>query len=185
MKGYFLMNILSNMNSKFIIEAYDRASTELEVKEMIETSPIVIPKEYIEIIKEKSEVEISICGEKIFRIWGALGCIEMNEVHCIQEYLPDVWAIGDDEGEFLIVYSSGINGTGIYAVLFSDLEEDAKNYSEGGKTSINLPEYDGTTTHGVMVLDNGTQVPFVSGNGDPRYTNYAIMVTLSRKLQFI
>ena len=32
--------------------------------------------------------------------------------------------------------------------------------------SINLPEYDGKTTHGVLVLDDGTQVPFSSGNAN-------------------
>lgn len=29
------------------------------------------------------------------------------------------------------------------------------------------------TTNGVLVLDDGTQIPFKSGGGDPRYTNYA------------
>lgn len=43
---------------------------------------------------------------------------------------------------------------------------------ESGRKTISLPEYDGTTTHGVLVLDDGTQIGFTSGNGDPRYTNY-------------
>ncbi len=46
------------------------------------------------------------------------------------------------------------------------------NPSKSGSISINLPEYDGKTTHGVMVLDDGTQIPLSSGNGDPRYINY-------------
>ena len=49
-----------------------------------------------------------------------------------------------------------------------------KKSSEGGKESVvTLPEYDGTTTHGKLVLDDGSQISFTSGNGDPRYTNYA------------
>ena len=43
---------------------------------------------------------------------------------------------------------------------------------KSGSNAISLPEYDGTTTHGVLVLDDGTQIGFTSGNGDPRYTNY-------------
>ena len=48
----------------------------------------------------------------------------------------------------------------------------ANNGAESGRKTISLPEYDGTTTHGVLVLDDGTQIGFTSGNGDPRYTNY-------------
>ena len=48
----------------------------------------------------------------------------------------------------------------------------AKGGSKSGRKTISLPEYDGTTTHGVLVLDDGTQIGFTSGNGDPRYTNY-------------
>ena len=44
--------------------------------------------------------------------------------------------------------------------------------SESDRNTINLPEYDGKTTHGILVLDDGTQIKLVSGNGDPRYTNY-------------
>ena len=44
--------------------------------------------------------------------------------------------------------------------------------SESGTSSINLPEYDGKTTYGVLILDDGTQVPFSSGNANPNYKNY-------------
>lgn len=36
----------------------------------------------------------------------------------------------------------------------------------------NLPEYDGSTTHGLLITSDGQEVYFNSGNGDPRYTNY-------------
>ena len=63
--------------------------------------------------------------------------------------------------------------------LEQELEKlDVRNFfedeseTESGRKTISLPEYDGTTTHGVLVLDDGTQIGFTSGNGDPRYTNY-------------
>ena len=56
-------------------------------------------------------------------------------------------------------------------VSLNDLRTKVKPKS--GSSSVNLPEYDGKTTHGILVLDDGTQVKFTSGNGDPRYTNYA------------
>ena len=63
--------------------------------------------------------------------------------------------------------------------LEQELEKlDVRNFfedeseTESGSSSINLPEYDGKTTHGVLVLDDGTQVPFSSGNANPNYKNY-------------
>lgn len=37
---------------------------------------------------------------------------------------------------------------------------------------IDLPQYDGKTTHGILVLEDGTQIPFSSGGADPKYKNY-------------
>ena len=44
--------------------------------------------------------------------------------------------------------------------------------NQGDSPSAKLPAFDGKTTHGILVLDDGTQVELVSGNGDPRYRNY-------------
>ena len=43
----------------------------------------------IEIIKEKTELEIQVDDKKYIRIWGANGCIEMNDAYHIQKYIPD------------------------------------------------------------------------------------------------
>jgi len=119
---------MENLNKNMKIECFEDASSEQEIKEMIEKSKITIPKDYIEIIQNKSEIEIRVSGKKIIRIWGAVGCIEMNEAYNIQKYLPNTWAIGDDEGGNAIIYSNGKHGFGIYAVSFNDLEEDEKTF---------------------------------------------------------
>ncbi|WP_277408696.1 DddA-like double-stranded DNA deaminase toxin [Lacrimispora xylanisolvens] len=41
------------------------------------------------------------------------------------------------------------------------------------RAAYNLPEYDGSTTHGVLITSDGSEISFTSGGGDPRYTNYA------------
>ena len=41
------------------------------------------------------------------------------------------------------------------------------------RVAYNLPEYDGSTTHGVLITSDGSEISFTSGGGDPRYTNYA------------
>lgn len=120
------MNILKNLDEKMVVEVADIASTEIEIEEMLTKSSIEIPVEFLDIIRENSELEISVNGDKILRIWGAAGCIEMNEAYNIQQYLPKSWAIGDDEGGYAIVYAQGINGVGVYAVSFSDLDDKEK-----------------------------------------------------------
>lgn len=120
------MNILKHLDEKIVVEVRDIASTQKEIEEMLIKSSIAIPGEFIEIIRENSELEMSVNGDKILRIWGAAGCIEMNEAYNIQQYLPNSWAIGDDEGGYAIVYAQGIDGIGVYAVSFSDLDDREK-----------------------------------------------------------
>ncbi len=120
------MSILKNLNKNINVEVADKASSELIIEEMLTKTPIKLPDEFIEIIREKSEIEISINGDKILRIWGASGCIEMNDAYNIQKYLPFSWAIGDDEGGYAIVYAKGEEGIGVYAVSFSDLDDNEK-----------------------------------------------------------
>lgn len=122
------MNIFDDVNEKINIEIADVGSSESRIKEMIMSSPIEIPSEYVELIREKSEIEISINEKKVLRIWGADGCVEMNEAYNIQKYLPYSWAIGDDEGGYVIIYAKDENDIGLYAVSFSDLDDNEKIY---------------------------------------------------------
>ncbi|GAA3894379.1 SMI1/KNR4 family protein [Gibbsiella dentisursi] len=85
-----------------------------------------IPEEYVYFISQVSEAEILVQSKSYIRIWGAEGCIEMNESYHIQKYIPDAIAIGDDEGGQVIFYATGGNGYGLYKVGFGNLDiEDA------------------------------------------------------------
>ena len=118
------MSILSKLNKAFRIDASCNASGEDEIDELIKFASIKIPQEYLEIIREKTEIEISVRNQRYIRIWGADGCIELNEAYFIQKYIPNSLAIGDDEGGNAIIYAEGKNGFGVYAVSFSDLDAD-------------------------------------------------------------
>ena len=73
-------------------------------------------------IRQKTEIKINIQGKKYIRLWGANGCVEMNEVYFIQKNIPSSLAIGDDEEGNAILYVKGKNGFGLYAVAFNDLD---------------------------------------------------------------
>jgi len=129
------MSIISEFNKEFRIDVSCDASDEKEINTLINFASIKIPAEYLELIREKTELEISIQNKKYIRIWGANGCIEMNDAYYIQKYIPSSLAIGDDEGGNAIIYADGKNGFGVYAVAFNDIDADemkfiAKSLSE-------------------------------------------------------
>ena len=122
------MNILCKMSKSFELVASDEKSSDAEINELIHYSKIDVPFEFIEIIKEKTELEILVNNEKYIRVWGAKGCIEMNSAHHIQKYIPDSLAIGDDECSNAVLYANGSNGFGIYMVSFGDLDVNEMVY---------------------------------------------------------
>lgn len=122
------MSILSEMSKLFKIATSDEKSSDAEINELIHYSKIDVPFEFIEIIKEKTELEILVNNEKYIRVWGARGCIEMNSAHHIQKYIPDSLAIGDDECSNAVLYANGSNGFGVYMVSFGDLDVNEMVY---------------------------------------------------------
>ena len=122
------MSIFSKMSKSFELAASDVKSIDTEIDELIHYSKIDVPLEYIEIIKERTELEILVNNEKCIRIWGASGCIEMNDAYHIQKYIPDSLAIGDDECSNVVLYANGSNGFGVYMVSFGDLDIDEMIY---------------------------------------------------------
>lgn len=118
------MSMLSELNKIYRVDASNNASDERDIADLIAFSPFEVPSEYLELIQERTEVEINVQNQGYIRIWGAKGCIEMNEAYFIQKYIPYSLAIGDDEGGNAILYAEGQNGFGIYAVGFGDLDAD-------------------------------------------------------------
>lgn len=122
------MNIdISKLHHDFRIDVKNPGSSDSEIKEMQDFfSGMRIPQEYVDFISEITEVEILVKDDSYIRIWGAPGCIEMNESYHIQKYIPSALAIGDDEGGQVIFYAHGRDGYGIYKVGFGNLDlEDA------------------------------------------------------------
>ena len=118
------MSIVNELSKNFRIDASCNASEEHEIKQLIKFAKIKIPDEYLELIREGTEMEINIHDVMYLRIWGASSCIELNEAYYIQKYMPHSLAIGDDEGEYVLLYANGQYGFGVYAVAFDDLDEE-------------------------------------------------------------
>lgn len=122
------MSILKELSSNYRIDESKSASNNKEIEKLIKFSKLQIPEDFLEVIRELTEVEINVDGEKYIRIWGADGCIEMNEAYNIQESIPNSLAIADDEGSNALIYTEGKNGLGLYVISFSDLDVDELKY---------------------------------------------------------
>jgi len=115
------MNLLDRLGKEFEVAAFKAASTAEEIAELKRNSVIEVPHEYIELIKEKTDIEIGVLGKMYIRIWGADYCTGMNEAHNIPKYLPNALAIGDDEGGYALVYLQGNEGFGLYLCGFGGI----------------------------------------------------------------
>lgn len=130
------MSILKDLSSNYRIDVSKSASSDEEIKKLIEFSDVQIPEDFLEIIKEVTEIEINVDGKKYIRIWGADGCIEMNEAYNIQESIPNSLAIADDEGGNALIYTTGQNGFGLYVIAFNDLDVDELQYVAGSLSDL-------------------------------------------------
>ena len=130
------MSIVKELNKIFRIDASCKASREEEIDELIKFSPIKVPHEYLDLIREKTELEINVENQKYIRIWGADGCVEMNEAYYIQKYIPCSLAIGDDEDGNAIMYAEGKQGFGVYAIAFNDIDIDEMIFISESLTEI-------------------------------------------------
>ena len=106
----------------YTIDAGKSASKEEEIKSLCEFSIIDIPDDYLEIIRQASDIEFNVNDQRYIRIWGASVCIEMNEAYDVQKHLPNSLAIGDDEGGGALIHLQGKDGLGIYYNRFADLD---------------------------------------------------------------
>ncbi|QOS80374.1 SMI1/KNR4 family protein [Paenibacillus sp. JNUCC31] len=116
------MNIFEEMSSNFHVEVKEPPASEEDIRRLQKFSDMIVPKEYEEMSKIATELEINVNKLMYIRIWSPSGCIEMNEAHKIQKYIPDSLAIGDDEGGNVLIYLNGKYGFGLYMVGFGNLD---------------------------------------------------------------
>ncbi|MFD0590082.1 SMI1/KNR4 family protein [Paenibacillus sp. GCM10027627] len=116
------MGLLGSLSNEFSVVSMQPPASVEDINRVKKISEIEVPPDYLDIVLEASEVEISVKNEMYIRIWGPITCIEMNEAYSIQKYIPSSLAIGDNEGGKALIYLSGKKGLGLYLVGFGDLD---------------------------------------------------------------
>src|SRR5690606_8385509 len=107
--------------NRFKILASQPGATSEEIRDLTDYFGIV-PQEYVDLICEATEIEMQHLEGQYVRIWGPLGCIEMDEGYGIRQRMPDALPIGDDGGGHVIFYSDGKHGHGLYHVGYGNLD---------------------------------------------------------------
>lgn len=83
-----------------------------------------IPTDYLQLVSEATEIELHHANGQYLRIWGPIGCIEMDEGYGIRQRIPGAVPIGDDGGGQVIFYQRGKQGFGLYHVGYGNLDGD-------------------------------------------------------------
>ncbi|MFS1514345.1 SMI1/KNR4 family protein [Chengkuizengella sp. SCS-71B] len=121
------MSILNRLSEIYTIEAKDRPATAEEIEQLKKNSPVSLPSDYIKLLKEATDVEMTIQNGKLIRIWGITGMngvIELNAAYEVQQNIPDSLVIGDDGGDMALLFFNGSDGFGLYLTGFGDLDEE-------------------------------------------------------------
>lgn len=117
------MSLLMNLHSSFSVGAKEPPSSEAEITQLAlfaKRHGLIVPDEYLELVREASEIELIVDSKGCIRIWSAAGTVEMNQEYEVQKYLPEALAIGDDEGGKALAMMGGEQGRGLYRFSFSD-----------------------------------------------------------------
>ena len=132
------MNIIGNINKKLIFDKDEIcAGGENDIEEVIRVTPVPLPEDYIEFLKQISgedsygpEFEVEDEGLSIW-IWSAKMALEKSEEFnrpSNQKFMSNAWLFGNDLGDLVYFFGTGKDGFGLYRTSAGclDLENDEK-----------------------------------------------------------
>ncbi len=119
--------MLAEISKRFRLDGQRPASSADEIAALRSASPVELPDDYVALIQEGTELEFAIDNRDYIRIWGASGCVEMNQAYDIGTSIPSSLAVGDNEGGAALIHVTKVDRPGIYLVSFGCLDiEEAK-----------------------------------------------------------
>ncbi len=118
------MSCISQLSRKLRIDVQEEASSEEDIELLKNFAPIEVPIDYLEIVREATEIQICVDDSDYLRIWSANGVMELNRAYEIQKYLPKALALGDDDWGRAILWMPFAARLGIYLCGFGALDEE-------------------------------------------------------------
>lgn len=127
------MEILKNLNKKLCIyddnciniKANDilenqgkyRGATSKEIEELEKYTKFKLPEDYIEFLKEAMNVAVTSKKRRhpVISFWDIENIIQQRDWYpFLEESKEDVLVIGDDIGDYFLMYQNGVEGFGLY-----------------------------------------------------------------------
>jgi hypothetical protein len=72
------MSILKRLHPRFHVDAAEPGASRSDILQLARFSPRKVPDDYASLVAEATEVEVRVDSAGHVRIWGPLGCIEMD-----------------------------------------------------------------------------------------------------------
>lgn len=119
--------MLDRLSPQFRLLAKSLPASEDQIR-LLQSRFAPVPAQFIELIREATEIEIQHESGIYLRFWGPLGCIEMDEAYGVSGRMAGAFPIGDDGGGRVILYLDGKKGSGLYTVGYGDLDADDAIY---------------------------------------------------------
>jgi len=123
------MSLLKNLHPRFRVERFDPAAGEADIAKLAGAFPSEIPAEYLELVREGTEVELRVDGTRYLRIWGPKGVLDQSAGYPFRRYIPSAIPVGDDGGGNALVYMNGVRGPGLYWVDYGNIDADDARFA--------------------------------------------------------
>lgn len=128
--------MLEELHPQFSVLAKGEPAESLEIA-AVRARFSNVPDEYLTLAREATELELQHESGAYVRIWGPLGCVDMDEGYDISTRFPDAVPIGDNGGGKVLFYMNGKEGFGIYCTGYGDLSaEDAVRAADSLRTLL-------------------------------------------------
>lgn len=114
--------MIKELHPRFRVVSSSPPLGKVELRKIDLTPPP--PDEYLELVREATELEIADDEGGYLRIWTPRGIKEMDEAYGISSRIPEALPIGDDGGGRVLIYMVGLQGFGLYLSGFGDLSVD-------------------------------------------------------------
>ena len=122
------MKILENLNERLCIyeeegdinnEEEYRGATEQEIKDLEQYAGFKLPEDYIEFLKDSMNIAITSKdkGHPVIAFWDVENIMKQREWYSFleeEEYKGTTLIIGDDIGDYFLMYQFGEEGFGLY-----------------------------------------------------------------------
>lgn len=127
--------MLENLNGRLRIHAADIPASDTEIADLTDTFPNA-PREYLDLLRLVTELELQIDGDGYLRIWAPSGVFEMRGAYNIDVRMPSALPIGDDGGGRVVLYMDGPAGFGLYLSGYGDVDPESAVWLSGSLRSL-------------------------------------------------